>query len=321
MKLSIIGTGKIAREVIKALHDEAPDIMISSVFAHSNKVKAELISGQYGIKKVYSNFDELLKQDDSNFIYIGLVNTAHFEYAKKALLAGRNVIVEKPFTSTFSEAEELAVIAREKRVWLFEAVTTLHLPNYKKAQELLKQIGPVRVVQCNYSQYSSRYDRYLKGDVAPAFDPKLGGGALNDLNIYNINTVVGLFGIPVSTQYFANRGFNGIDTSGILVMQYPDFIAECTAAKDSESPSSIVVQGERGTILIPSAPNEIERIELLKDKSCVVFQENKYKSRLIHEFKDFEQIWQNKDFDAMNHYLDISLSVMQVLEGTKNGCS
>lgn len=314
MKLSIIGTGKIANEVIKALRDEAPDIEISSIFAHSNKNKADEMARQYGIPNVYANYELLLKQDDADFIYIGLVNTAHYEYAKEALLAGRNVILEKPFTSTYQEAVELASIAQERRLWLFEAVTTLHLPNYKHTKGLLKQVWPVHIVRCNYSQYSSRYDRYLKGDVAPAFDPKLGGGALNDLNIYNINTTVGLFGKPVSSQYYANKGFNGVDTSGVLIMQYPGFIAECTAAKDSESPSSVVVQGEKGTIIIPSAPNEMSRVVLLKNKGCIVSQDNKYISRLVHEFKDFEQIWESRDYDAMNHYLDISLTVMQVIE-------
>lgn len=314
MKLSIIGTGKIANEVIKALRDEAPDIEISSIFAHSNKNKADEMARQYGIPNVYANYELLLKQDDADFIYIGLVNTAHYEYAKEALLAGRNVILEKPFTSTYQEAVELASIAQERRLWLFEAVTTLHLPNYKHTRGLLKQVWPVHIVRCNYSQYSSRYDRYLKGDVAPAFDPKLGGGALNDLNIYNINTTVGLFGKPVSSQYYANKGFNGVDTSGVLIMQYPGFIAECTAAKDSESPSSVVVQGEKGTIIIPSAPNEMSRVVLLKNKGSIVSQGNKYISRLVHEFKDFEQIWESRDYDAMNHYLDISLTVMQVIE-------
>lgn len=94
MIISVIGTGKIAHEVIKALHDETPEIKISSIFAHSNGAKAEEMAGQYGIPDVYADYNELLKQDNSDFIYIALVNTAHYEYAKKALLAGRNVIVE-----------------------------------------------------------------------------------------------------------------------------------------------------------------------------------------------------------------------------------
>ena len=65
------------------------------------------------------------------------------------------------------------------------------------------------------------FERYLQGDIAPAFNPKLGGGAMNDLNVYNINIVIGLFGEPLTTAYYANRGHNGIDTSGTMVLLIP----------------------------------------------------------------------------------------------------
>lgn len=314
MKICIIGTGMIANEVISALRKEANEIEITSIYAHSNKEKAEKIAEEYGIPKIYTDYEQLLKEDTADFLYLGIVNTAHYDYAKKALLAGRNVIVEKPFTSTYKEAEELAELARRNNLWLFEAVTTLHLPNYERIKKLLPQIKPIRIVQCNYSQYSSRYDRYLKGDVAPAFNPALGGGALHDLNIYNINVVVGLLGLPKSVEYYANHGFNGVDTSGILLMQYEGAKVVCTAAKDSFCQSSIVIQGEKGTILVPTAPNEISRVVLLKKHDSVVWKDNKYDSRLVHEFKDFEKIWQAGDIDTMNLYLETSLKVMKVLE-------
>lgn len=317
MKICIVGTGKIANEVIGALRNEAQEIEITGIYAHSNKTKADELAVKYYIPKVYTDYSQLLRDDDADFLYLGIVNTAHYDYARQALLAGRNVIVEKPFTTTFKEAEELVQLARSKNLWLFEAVTTLHFPNFSLVKKLLSKIEPVRIVQCNYSQYSSRYNRYLKGDVAPAFNPQLGGGALNDLNIYNINAVVGLFGSPESVRYYANLGFNGVDTSGILVMRYDGSTVVCTAAKDSSSQSSIVIQGEKGTIMIPSAPNEFSRVVLIKNHSSDVWNNNKYDSRLIHEFKDFNLIWQANDYSTMNHYLDTSLQVMKVLEDSR----
>lgn len=314
MNICIVGTGKIANEVAGALHREAPEIGITGVYAHSNKANAERLAAEFGIKNVYTDFGQLIKEDNADFLYLGIVNTAHYEYARRALEAGRNVIVEKPFTTTYKDAQELVELARSKRLWLFEAATTLHLPNYQKVKELLPQIEPVRIVQCNYSQYSSRYDRYLKGDVAPAFNPELGGGALNDLNIYNINAVVGLLGKPKSVNYYSNRGFNGVDTSGVLIMKYDGSTAVCTAAKDSFCESSIVIQGEKGTILIPSAPNEVSSVVLITKSNSIVWKENKYESRLVHEFKDFEHLWESNDRKAMNSYLDTSLEVMYVLE-------
>lgn len=314
MKICIIGTGMIANDVAGALRKEAKEIEFTGVYAHSSKEKAEKLAEEYGIPKVYTDYEQLLREDNADFLYLGIVNTAHYEYAKKALLAGRNVILEKPFTSTYKQAEELVDIARSKNLWLFEAITTLHQPNYERMKKLLPQIGPIRIVQCNFSQYSSRYDRYLNGDVAPAFNPELGGGALRDLNIYNINAVVGLIGLPKSVKYYANRGFNGIDTSGILVMQYDGATVVCTAAKDSFCQSSITIQGEKGTILMPTPPNEVSRVVLLKKHDSVVWKDNIYDNRLVQEFKDFEKMWQTGDKESMNHYLDISLSVMKVLE-------
>lgn len=318
MKICVIGSGKIANEVVVALRKEAPEIGITAVYAHSRKANAEKLAHEYDIPTVYTDYAKLLREDTADFLYIAVVNTAHYDYARRALLAGRNVIVEKPFTSTFAEAAELAALARGGKLWLFEAVTTLHLPNYMLVKELMGKIAPIRILQCNYSQYSSRYDRYLKGDVAPAFNSKLGGGALNDLNVYNVNVVAGLLGLPKSMHYYANRGFNGIDTSGVLVMKYDGSVAVCTAAKDSVSPSSVIIQGEKGTIVIPSAPNEVKKVVLTADGSVQEWENNKYASRLVHEFKDFERIWQSGDYDSMNRYLETSLTVMQVLDSLQS---
>ena len=316
MKISILGTGKIAQEVISVLRAEAPEIELTSIFAHSkgSEDKARELARTFAIEHVYTDYDELLSHDDADFIYVGLVNTAHYEFAKKALLHGRNIIVEKPFTTHYSEAQELAELARKKSLWLFEAVTTLHFPNYKLVQTLIKDIAPVRLIQCNYSQYSSRYDRYLRGDVAPAFNPQLGGGSQNDLNIYNVNAVVGLMGKPEKTTYYPNKGFNGVDTSGILVMEYPDAKAVCTSAKDSSSPSFIIIQGEKGTIEIPIPPNEIGKVTATIHGVTTEHQKNRYQSRLVHEFKDFEDMWERNDYKSMNHYLDLSLDVMETME-------
>ena len=87
-----------ANEVAKALRAEAPEIDITAVCAHSNRTKAEALAHDYDIPKVYDDYDEMLREDDADFVYLGLVNTAHYSYARRALQAHRNVIVEKPFT-------------------------------------------------------------------------------------------------------------------------------------------------------------------------------------------------------------------------------
>ena len=132
---------------------------------------------------------------------------------------------------TAAQTEELVELARHKKVFLFEAVTTQYLENYAKIRELLPRVGTVKLVQCNFSQYSSRYDAFCEGRVASSFDPACAGGALMDLGVYNVSYIVGLFGEPNQVHYIANIE-RGIDTSGILTMEYSGFKAVSMAAKD-----------------------------------------------------------------------------------------
>ncbi len=95
-----------------------------------------------------------------------------------------------------------------------EAITNQYLKNFQGIKEAVKKIGTLKIIECNYSQYSSRYDAFKEGTILPAFNPKMGGGALMDINIYNIHLVVGLLGKPERVQYYANIE-RDIDTSGI----------------------------------------------------------------------------------------------------------
>ena len=108
MKISIVGTGMIATEVISLLKTEVKGIETTSIFSHSNEEKAELLAKMNHIGRIYTDYAQLLKEDKADFVYIALVNNAHYEFTRMALEAGRNVIVEKPFTLTVAEAEELA---------------------------------------------------------------------------------------------------------------------------------------------------------------------------------------------------------------------
>lgn len=316
MKLAIIGTGKIIPEVLTNLREIPSNIIeVKAICCRQQSLdKADYFSKEYNIPKIYTDYEELLGDDEIDFVYIALVNTEHYEYTKRALLAGKNVILEKPSTPSYKEICELAQMAVERGLYLFEAVTFLHMPNFLKIKEMLPKLGNIRLVQCNYSQYSSRYDAYKKGEVLPAFDPAFYGGALYDINIYNINYVVGLFGEPLGVNYTANHGFNGIDTSGTVVMKYQDFIAICSAAKDSQSPSCLIIQGDRGYIKVSSAPNVLTEFTVSVDGKTKSRCFNQYTLRMMHEFIDFAEMYDKKDYERMKYYLEISKAVIKTAE-------
>ena len=173
----------------------------------------------------------------------------------------------------------------------------------------------MRYVHANYAQYSSRYDRYLNKDVAPAFSPEHAGGALYDLNIYNLHFIMGVLGTPKEVIYRPNLGFNGIDISGTALLDYDDYTVVCSAAKDSESISGIVFQGEKGYMELVGAPNACALVRVhKKGEEEILINKEKYNHRMVNEFVAFIEIFKQQDLITCYKTLEHSLNVMKVLE-------
>ena len=209
--------------------------------------------------------------------------------------------------------QELAALARRKKVFLFEAMTTQYLENYNKIRELLPRIGRVKLVQCNFSQYSSRYDAFCAGETPVSFDPECAGGALMDLNVYNISYIVGLFGEPNQVHYLANME-RGIDTSGILTMEYNSFKAVSMAAKDCGAPARYVIQGTKGYILQKSTANWCGGVTFHPNQGKEEhFNLNGGRPRQAAEFHAFAKAIEGGDQELCSRMLDTSVAVSRVL--------
>ena len=316
MRVGIAGAGMIVPTFLDAAA-LVKEMEIYAIFARKEEVRKEFC-GKYQIPVGYDSYEKLLSDSRVDVIYVALPNNLHFSFAKEALLAGKHVILEKPVTVTYEEAKEIAAIAREKKLYLFEAITTQYNPNYHKMKELLPRLGDIKLVALNFSQYSSRYDNFKKGIISPSFDPNNAGGALMDLNIYNIHFVAGLFGKPLKVRYCSNME-RDVDTSGILVMEYPDFQAVCIAAKDCGAPLSVSVQGNKGFIHSDYASSILAEFS---------FQENKCEpehyhladspQRLFYELQTFAEYYEDKDWEAFDKRLSHSLMVMEILDQARD---
>lgn len=318
MKLAILGTGKIVEEVLPVLK-EINGIELSAILSTPRSIeKAEKLAELYAISQASSDYDSILANPDVDTVYVALPNHLHYDYAKKALLAGKHVICEKPFTLTLAEFEDLAKIAEQKNRILLEAITNQYLGNFASIKANLAKLGDIKIVECNYSQYSSRYDAFKRGEVAPAFDPAKGGGALRDLNIYNIHLVVGLFGKPERVQYLANME-RGVDTSGILIMDYGNFKAACIGAKDCSADIKSTIQGNKGSIAVLGPTNSMPELSLsLNGQSLTMINENSLNHRMHDEFVAFQAIIEHEDMTATKLALDHSHLVMEVLDQAVN---
>ena len=255
IKIGTIGSGSIVKSILDGVA-RTDGIECRAVYSRSEE-KGRALADTYGVKNVYTNLKSLYSDPELDYIYIASPNSLHYEQAKAALLHGKNVLCEKPFTSTLKEADDLIAIAKEKNLFLYETIVTMYLPNFELLKQQLLKIGRMRLMMCNYSQYSSRYDSLLDGKVTNVFDPAFSGGCLQDINFYNLYLTIGLFGKPQKAAYYPNLYKNGIDTSGVMILNYPDFVATLAGAKDTWGVNYAQLEGEKGYIYIKDGSNGI----------------------------------------------------------------
>lgn len=302
----------IAKEVLQFVNQlEFESIYILST--EKSIEKAKILAQKYNISKCFTNYDDMLASD-VDILYIALPNHLHYQFTKKALENSKHVILEKPSTSNFAQLNELITIAKNNNFYLLEAVNLYHLPAYKALKNDLNKIGKIKIVSLNYSQYSSRYNAFKQGNIMPVFDYKKSGGALMDINVYNVHASLGLFGEPKNVEYFPNIE-KGIDTSGILVMSYNDFKAVCIGAKDCNAQAICSIQGELGTISFIGSPSTLTEYKLILNNGIEqTYAIKKPEHRLIYEFREFIRIINEKDDVLYNVLLKNSILSAKIIE-------
>ena len=314
MKLGIIGSGMIVKDFLSFAH-ELLEIKLEAITARNIENLKELQS-KYNIKNIYADIDLFLENKEIDTIYVAVPNNLHYTVAKKALEAGKNVICEKPFTLKYDEAVELFEIAEARGLILIEAITNQYQKNYLDIKDNIDNIGEIRLVECNFSQLSSRYEAFKNGVIAPVFDKSKGGGVLGDLNIYNIHFVVGLFDKPNKVHYAPNI-VNDVDTSGILLLEYDNFKVVCIAAKDTFNNSYVNIQGDQGIIKVIGPTNEVPNYSIQTKDNLINENKNIHSHRMFAEFKKFVEVINNKDFKFMNNQKEHTLNVMYIYEKAK----
>ncbi|HIV68423.1 MAG TPA: Gfo/Idh/MocA family oxidoreductase [Candidatus Butyricicoccus stercorigallinarum] len=315
MKLGIIGTGTIVHAVLSAIRP-IDGIQFSAVYSRREQTGAAL-AGAFDIPRVHTDLEQFLTDDTVDTVYIASPNSLHYAQARRALEHGKHVVVEKPITSTLREAEELYRIALSRGLFLFEAVTTHALPNYQYIKENLPRLGRLRIVLCSFSQYSSRYDALLAGQQPNVFLPKFSGGALEDINLYNIQFVMGLFGEPDSTDYTPNQHENGIDTSGVAVLRYPDFVCVCEGAKDTTGVNSVQIQGEKGYLYVDGDSNGCPEVRLVLRDGTEERCNRQDRPRWFYEFEQMQALFAQGDLAACHQKLTLALQVVKHMESMR----
>ncbi len=312
MNVGVLGSGFIIPYFIDATK-KVDGYHLRGLWAR-NKEKREALAEHF--EYVTGDIDELLNDSEIDVIYVGLPNGLHYQYSKMALLAGKSIIVEKPFVVTVAEAEELFAIGKEKGLFVFEAIMTKFQPNYVAAKPYIEKLGDIKIVEGNFSQYSRRYDKFKSGIILPAFSKELAGGSLMDLGVYNIHYVVGLFGRPSKVAYFPNV-LKGVDISGVLVLDYGSFKTTLINAKDCGAESFVTVQGDKGYMRCNGTSSRCQNIDIvLNDKTTTRIGSEAVAEMggMKVELEEFLDMYTKKDLDRCWKYANETLDVQHVLE-------
>lgn len=314
ISLGIVGTNWITEQFVKAT-DETKTFSLTHVYSRT-EAKAKSFIEDLNKKNVNVSTDlNSFFKDNFNTVYIASPNSLHFSQAKLAIENGKNVIVEKPSTSTIEEFTILDKLAHEKGVYIFEAARHIHEPIFKKIQIVVdKHRDNLSGATLSYMKYSSRYDAYLEGKNPNGFTTKFSGGALYDLGVYTIYDAVVLFGRPGKVSYEAEILDSGIDGSGTLTLKYPKFDVNIIVGKTKNSYMSSEIYFGRDTLLLDNA-GDINHLDWADDnKNITDVPTSKSENPMDSEAKEFARIMNENDTVSYDKLLKYARIVNRVLE-------
>lgn len=310
MNISVLGSGFIVNVFVEGVA-KFPEYHLRGIWGRHR----EKIEGFKGFDFYTTDLDELLNDKECDVIYVALPNGLHYEYGMKALKAGKHVIMEKPFCAHYKDAKKMFDYAKKQNLMVIEAITTRYNPVYLKLKKEIGQLGEIKLIDGNFSQYSRRYDRFKNGEKLPVFDKKLAGGALLDLNVYNIHFVAGIFGMPKKVMYFPNME-KGVDTSGVLVLDYGSFKARLIAAKDCKANCHVTIQGDEGYLKVKTTASRCSAYELIRNDGNNIICDGEDSEFVAwnSELKKFVDIFEHGRTEEYDEYVAESLLTMKIID-------
>jgi predicted dehydrogenase len=216
IRWGILATGGIAARFASDLQENLADAVITAVGSRTQEA-ASRFAQRFDIKRAHGSWHALAADPDVDVIYLATPHSHHHEAAMLCLRAGKPLLVEKPITLDLGQAQELVTTARERGLFLMEAMWTRTLPSILKMLSLIDQgaIGEVTSVQASFG---------LGMEFEPEHrlrNPALGGGALLDLGVYPVTLAQLLLGDPHQVRAWASLHPEGTDAQSGIVLGFP----------------------------------------------------------------------------------------------------
>ena len=312
MKIGVLGTGGIVAAVaptIKKLEETECYAIASRTLERAEEAAAE-----YGFKKAYGSYEELVNDPEVELVYIATPHSRHFEDMKLCIEHGKHVLCEKAFTLNAAQTREIRHLAAEAGVYVAEAIWTRYMPSRKMIQEVLDSgiIGNVRTLTANLSYKINQNRRCI--------EPELAGGALLDIGIFGLNFTVMHFGTEIekieSSVQFTDTGVDGMES---LTVFYKDGrMAVLTHSMFGRSDRKGIFYGEKGYIVVENINNP-QSITVFDSEDRVIKRVEipEQISGYEYEFIEAVKCIKNGKIESDSMPFDDSIFMMEIMDGIR----
>ena len=210
MRVGIIGAGWIAEKAAITLNG-LTDCEAYAI-ASRTKEKAEAFAEKWKMRKAYGSYSELIADPSVDLVYVATPHSHHYDVTREALLAGKPCLVEKAFMANYRQAKAIVDLARDRNVFLAEAIWTRYQPVVKMMRELIgSRIGTPRLVTATLGYSMGDKPRIMRADLC--------GGALLDLGVYALNFVRMFFDADiVSINSQCVKSETGMDLTNAMTL-------------------------------------------------------------------------------------------------------
>jgi len=307
---AILGPGTIAEDFVKAVVE-----VNGSLYAVGarNLEKAEKFAGKYNVEKTYGNYNEMLKDDKIDVVYISTPHSNHYEYIMESLKNNKHVLCEKAITVNGTQLSEIESLAKEKNLIVTEAMTIYHMPLYKKLRDLVDdgKLGKIKMIQVNFGSLKE-YDVTNR-----FFSPNLAGGALLDIGTYALSfTRYFLSSQPEEILTTVKKFETGVDEqSGIILKNSDDEMAVVSLSMRAKQPKRGIVCGELAYITVENFPRADKATITYPDGSVEVIEAGDTSKALVYEVEDMNNCIMKKN---ENDTFKLSVDVMNIMDEVRN---
>lgn len=245
MRIGILGTADIAfRRFLPAL--QKCEAFTYAGVASRTPEKAKPFVDTFG-GQVYDGYDSLLADDSIDAVYVPLPPALHYEWGKKALLSGKHLLMEKPFTTSLEQTEELLRLAEEKGLAVHENYMFLYHSQLSYIKKLIAdgELGDIRLYRMSFG-----FPKRAEGDFR--YNKALGGGALLDCGGYPVRLALELLGdtTRVTQAKLVQPSGYEVDLFGNAVLKNDDGLcAQIAFGMDNAYQCQLEVWGSKQTLI------------------------------------------------------------------------